>query len=96
MDSEKRLLRSVIDERLVKSGEKDKLKEYLRLRLIESGWRDNLKMQCKEIIRSKDPSSITIDELISEMLPKARASVPDNIRVEMFTRIRKHLQESDG
>ncbi|KAK6093122.1 hypothetical protein MT418_006469 [Batrachochytrium dendrobatidis] len=71
-DAEKHQCKIVIDEKLVRTGEKDKLKEYLRLRLVESGWRDKLKAHCKEVVKAKGTSNASIDELIKEITPQAR------------------------
>jgi hypothetical protein len=31
-------LKQILDQKLIKTGEKDRLKEFLRQRLAESGW----------------------------------------------------------
>ena len=95
MEAEKLQLKSLIESKLVETGEKAKLKEFLRQRLVESGWRDELKSACKEVIRSKGLESITVDALIAEMTPKGRSLVPDNVRAELLGRIRKFLQENE-
>ena len=41
--------RTTIEQRLVETGEKERLKEHLRNRLIESGWREELKLQAKQV-----------------------------------------------
>ena len=40
--------RTTIEQRLVETGEKERLKEHLRNRLIESGWREELKLEAKK------------------------------------------------
>ena len=40
-------VKSTIREKLVDSGEKDRLKVLLQERLVECGWHDNLKAYCK-------------------------------------------------
>ena len=40
-------LAATITQKLVESGEKDRLKDMLRARLIECGWRDSMKAHCK-------------------------------------------------
>ena len=40
-------VKSTIREKLVDSGEKDRLKALLQERLVECGWHDNLKAYCK-------------------------------------------------
>ncbi|KAJ3281690.1 Transcription and mRNA export factor eny2 [Borealophlyctis nickersoniae] len=86
-------MRTVIDQKLVKTGEKDKLKEYLRHRLVECGWRDNMKAYCKELLLSKGLEQYTMDDLIKEVTPRGRAMVPDEVRADLLARIRKFLHD---
>jgi len=79
-------------DKLAETGEKDRLKEMLREKLVECGWRDELKEYCKEVIRSKGLEKITVDELVEEITPRGRATVPDNIKTELLQRIRRFLQ----
>ena len=69
-----------------------RLKELLRTKLIDCGWRDELKEYCKEVIRSKGLEKITVDELVAEITPRGRATVPDEIKADLLQRIRKFLQ----
>mmetsp|Transcript_32879 Transcript_32879/g.104899 ORF Transcript_32879/g.104899 Transcript_32879/m.104899 type:complete len:86 (-) Transcript_32879:282-539(-) len=81
-----------IMQRLIETGEKDRLKELLRQKLIDSGWRDDLKEYCKEVIRKKGLEKITVDELVAEITPRGRATVPDEVKTELLQNIRKFLQ----
>ncbi|CAM9474356.1 unnamed protein product [Phaeothamnion confervicola] len=65
-------VRTTIMQKLIDTGEKERLKDLLRERLIQCGWRDELKEHCKEIIRSKGLEKITVDELVAEITPKGR------------------------
>ncbi|CAM9525225.1 unnamed protein product [Heterosigma akashiwo] len=87
-------VRASIMQKLIETGEKDRLKELLRQRLIQCGWRDELKEYCKEIIKNKGLEKITVDELIAEITPRGRATVPDDIKTELLQRIRKFLQST--
>ena len=42
--------KTTVEQRLVETGEKERLKEHLRNRLIESGWREELRLHAKEVI----------------------------------------------
>merc|ERR1712199_29059 len=77
-------VRTTIMQKLVETGEKERLKELLRQKLIECGWRDELKEYCKEVIRSKDLEKITVDELVAEITPRGRATVPDEIKADLL------------
>ena len=83
-------MRTTIMQKLVETGEKERLKELLRQKLIECGWRDELKEYCKgprallaprkmpcfcaEVIRSKGLEKITVDELVAEITPRGRGA----------------------
>jgi len=86
------LIRASINQKLVDTGEKEKLKELLRQKLIECGWRDQLKSHCKEVIKNKGLEKITVDELVAEITPQGRATVPDAVKAELLQRIRKFLE----
>ncbi|XP_022337875.1 transcription and mRNA export factor ENY2 [Crassostrea virginica] len=89
-------MRATINQKLVETGERDRLKDLLRTRLIECGWRDQLKQHCKEVVKQKGLEHITVDDLVSEITPKGRALVPDNVKKELLQRIRTFLaQQSD-
>ncbi|TMW59016.1 hypothetical protein Poli38472_007161 [Pythium oligandrum] len=83
-----------ISAKLAESGERERLKEMLRHRLIESGWRDEMKSYCKEVIRNKGIDQVTVDDLIDEITPKARATVPDAVKADMLDRIKAVIEKS--
>ncbi|CAN8027004.1 unnamed protein product [Ixodes persulcatus] len=87
-----------MDEKLVSSGERDRLKELLRTRLVECGWRDELRVHCKEVLRERDVETTTVDDLVAAVTPKGRASVPDSIKRELLHQIRNFLtnQQEDS
>ena len=87
-------VRATIMQKLVDTGEKERLKELLRNKLVESGWRDKLKEICKEKIRNKGLEKITVDELVQEITPEGRQMVPDEIKADLLQRIRKFLQST--
>eukprot|EP00617_Octactis_speculum_P024346 CAMPEP_0185754604 /NCGR_PEP_ID=MMETSP1174-20130828/13232_1 /TAXON_ID=35687 /ORGANISM="Dictyocha speculum, Strain CCMP1381" /LENGTH=104 /DNA_ID=CAMNT_0028432885 /DNA_START=36 /DNA_END=350 /DNA_ORIENTATION=- len=87
-------VRATIMQKLIETGEKERLKEMLREMLVECGWRDELREYCKEVIRSKGLERITVDELVSQITPQGRATVPEKIKVELLQRIRKFLQST--
>lgn len=56
--------------------------ELVQTRLIESGWTDQVKLACRNaILEKRNP---TVDELITEITPKARAMVPDAVKRELL------------
>lgn len=54
----------------------------------------NAQEHCKEIIRGKGLEKISVDELVDEITPRGRATVPDDIKAELLQRIRKFLQST--
>jgi len=84
-------LSASINQKLVESGERERLKELLRTRLIECGWRDKLRSHCKEVIKQKGLENVTVDDLVAEITPQGRALVPDEVKRDMLQRIRTFL-----
>lgn len=84
--------RTLIDERLIQSGEKDRLKEILRLRLAESGWKDRVEKKCDELLLTKN---LSVEELVDRVAPDARNMVDIDIQKEVTSRIRNFLKDQD-
>ncbi|XP_071957682.1 transcription and mRNA export factor ENY2-like [Antedon mediterranea] len=86
-------MRATIHQKMVETGEKERLKELLRAKLIECGWRDQLKAYCKEVVRTKGLEHVTVDDLVAEITPKGRELVPDEVKKELLQRIRAFLAD---
>jgi len=71
-----------------------KKQEMLRDKLTECGWRDELKEFCKDVIRRKGLEKVTVEELVAEITPQGRATVPEDVRAELLKRIRTFLQST--
>lgn len=89
-------MRIQINQKLVETGERERLKELLRTRLIECGWRDQLKAQCKEIVRKKGLENVRVDDLVAEITPRGRALVPDQVKKELLQQIRTFLAQQSN
>ncbi|XP_078687932.1 transcription and mRNA export factor ENY2 [Branchiostoma floridae x Branchiostoma belcheri] len=89
-------MRATINQKLVETGERERLKEVLRTKLIECGWRDQLKAHCKDVVKQKGLEHITVDELVAEITPKGRALVPDSVKKELLQRIRHFLAQQSN
>ncbi|KAI6660827.1 Transcription and mRNA export factor ENY2-2-like isoform X1 [Oopsacas minuta] len=88
-------LKQVLSVKLEESGEKDRIRELLRLKLIECGWRDKLKADCKELITShQDLNKVKVADLVRELTPRARSSVPDVVKKEILNEIREFLNKN--
>jgi len=84
------LEKSVTDKFMV-SSERSRLQSLLHQQLSDSGWRDEMTELCHNIIKSKGIANVTLETLVSEILPKATASVPDSIRREMTAAIKEFV-----
>ena len=47
------------------------------------------------MIRNKGLEKITVEELVQEITPRGRATVPDTIKGELLERIRKFLSDQE-
>lgn len=84
-------VKTVINQRLIESGEKEKLKELLRSRLIECGWRDQVKLHTKEMVKQRGLERVQLEELVKDITPKGRALVPDSVKKELLAKIKDFL-----
>ena len=89
-------LKSTIHTKLVQSGEKEKLKEHLRQRLIECGWRDQLKLKAKDLIRERGLENFKLEDLVRDITPSARSSVPDTVKRELLVKIKEFLAQQQN
>ena len=85
--------KTTIEQRLVETGEKERLKEHLRNRLIESGWREELKLHAREVVTKRGLNNITHEDLVREITPKGRALVPDVVKKELMIKIQAFLAQ---
>lgn len=67
----------------------------MQLRLIECGWRDQVKLLCRQIVKEKADTNITVDMLVNEVTPKARSMVPDTVKKELLHKIKKQLLKNE-
>jgi len=89
-------LRASIHTKLIQSGEKEKLKEHLRQRLVECGWRDQLKLRAKAEIRQRGLDNCKLEELVQDITPTARSSVPDSVKRELLVKIKEFLAQQNN
>ena len=91
-DRTQQSLQEAINQRLVETGERERLKQLLRERIIECGWRDELKERCKRVVKERGFENVTADELAREIAPLGRATVPDAVKAELLKNIRTFLK----
>lgn len=66
---------------------------------METGWKDELKNYCKgkshsELIRNKGLDKITVPDLVEELKPRARATVPAKAKEELLARIKTFIENN--
>ncbi|XP_017119624.1 enhancer of yellow 2b transcription factor [Drosophila elegans] len=70
------------------------LKDLLQKRLSECGWRKDIEEMIRQTIKERGVANLTHDQLAAEIVPHARALVPEVIRNEMLLRVRAALEAS--
>lgn len=93
MSNENKLekLRLLAQQKLVENGEKERLKELLRNRLMEAGFNDEIMSYCKKTIKTNGIEKVDLETLINEITPKAREIVPDEVKIELLSKIKEIL-----
>ncbi|XP_075234433.1 enhancer of yellow 2 transcription factor-like isoform X2 [Lycorma delicatula] len=71
-------------------GDYDRFKELLRRRLTECGWTDQIRIMCKDAIKERG-TSLTVDQLLEEVSPKARSVLPTTIKRELLQKVKEYL-----
>lgn len=74
------------------NDQREELTEKLRSRLIECGWRDQVANLCRNMIQKHGVEQVNLDQMIHEVGPKARQSVPDQVKTEILEVIRKEMK----
>mmetsp|Transcript_20395 Transcript_20395/g.26374 ORF Transcript_20395/g.26374 Transcript_20395/m.26374 type:complete len:125 (-) Transcript_20395:314-688(-) len=79
---------------LEQNGEMERLRGLLRKKLADCGWHEEMRNISKSYIRSRGLDQVTFDELVAEITPKGRASVPENVKVDLLQEIRNSAKFS--
>mmetsp|Transcript_87592 Transcript_87592/g.121590 ORF Transcript_87592/g.121590 Transcript_87592/m.121590 type:complete len:103 (+) Transcript_87592:64-372(+) len=84
---------NMLDMKLEETGEREQLKQYIISHLNECGWREELRKQCVEFIQNKGVEKVTLEDMINDIAPKGRASLPEKLKVEVFNRLRTFAEK---
>ncbi|KAJ6602532.1 transcription factor e(y)2-domain-containing protein [Mycena vulgaris] len=84
-------LQAQLQQRLLESGEWDRIKFILASKLNDSGWTDDIRNRSKERARSMEPLSFAT--LLEEMAPHAQTSTPLAVRREIVALLRAYLDK---
>ena len=74
---------------------KERLKQLLIKRLDEKGWQQGMKIQVQEIVHDKGYEKISIEDLVQELAPKAKATISEDLKKELMAEAKNSLQESE-
>lgn len=88
-------IESAIRHKLKSSGEIDRIHHSLHANLTECGWRNVIQDAAKEAIRRKGLQPITLDQLVAELTPVARATVPAEVKVKMVEHLKSQCFRGD-
>nr|Q29IN4.2 RecName: Full=Enhancer of yellow 2 transcription factor [Drosophila pseudoobscura pseudoobscura] len=88
---------NAVDKFTMMSGDRVKIKDLLSSRLTECGWRDEVRLLCRSILQEKGAiSSFTVEQLVTEVTPRARSLVPDAVKKELLIKIRTIFDENEA
>ena len=91
MSAEITRFRAIIEDKLLKSGEKQRLIDSLKLSLQDSDWEQQLKLDINKLLKTK-----SVDEIITELSEKSRESVGEQVKSDLVARIKVFLKEQEG
>lgn len=78
-------------QRLVETGERERLMQVLRVTLTECGWKDKLTEFCKKVVKDKGIDNVSIDDLVTQVSPVAQKNVPPHVKQEVVKQIKAFL-----
>ncbi|CAF1115383.1 unnamed protein product, partial [Brachionus calyciflorus] len=70
---EEELILGSLKNKVIETGERERLREMLQMKLIECGWAIKVKEKCVKIVKDRGFENVTVDELAFELVPKSRA-----------------------
>lgn len=65
------------------------------MRLNECGWSDQVRLMCREILKDESGGG-SVDQLVEEVTPMARKSVPDPVKKELLAKIKNTLMAQNA
>ena len=97
-------MKELLRQKLAESGWRDQLKEHCKVTAHKPSvhlWPIfALPSETKQlpfsqtVLREKGLEAISVEELVKEITPRGRATVPDSLKAELLQRIRKFLAEN--
>ncbi|KRY49474.1 Transcription and mRNA export factor ENY2 [Trichinella britovi] len=82
-----------IEKRLIETGERERLTELLRSLLRSSNWAEKVREECLKIIQRDGIDGITVETVVTEILPTARRLVPESIKRQLLEQLQQFCEE---
>ncbi|KAK1218433.1 SAGA histone acetylase and TREX-2 complexes component [Marasmius sp. AFHP31] len=80
-----------IQQRLIETGEWERIRSNFKAKLDESGWTDDFRDKSKE--KARDMDVLSFEGLLSELSPVAHTTIPLPVRRELMAAIQKYLEK---
>jgi enhancer of yellow 2 transcription factor len=95
-------LKELLRQKLAESGWRDQLKEHCKVFARSpppfahpvAAQPSHPVLLPQNVLREKGLEAISVEELVKEITPRGRATVPDSLKAELLQRIRKFLAEN--
>lgn len=84
--------RKMVQRPLLSNTNTSELKNLLQQRLIDCGWRKRIREIIRSKLSEKGISKLSYDQLAAQIIPQARALVPDEVRKELYQRVLQSLE----
>ncbi|ALC46658.1 maker205 [Drosophila busckii] len=68
------------------------LKDLLQKRLDDCGWSSSVEHLVRKALQEESEGNISQEQLVEQIIPLARALVPEEIHKEMMIRVREALE----
>ncbi len=68
--------------------DEEKIRALIVERLIQTGWRDRIRDSCFLAFEKRGGSNTSVDEIVNEVLPLAKATVPATVKSELLEHVR--------
>ena len=65
----------------------------IRNRLLKGAWQDDLRAKQTEYIKNKGLEKISIEDIVQEIAPRGRATIPDSLRADVFVEVKEFARQ---
>ncbi|KAK9477349.1 transcription factor e(y)2-domain-containing protein [Lipomyces japonicus] len=83
-------IREKVHEKLIESGEYERISSILRQKLLETGWYDKVNELAYDKLKAQENPNF--EKLVNDIEPKSLALISDDIKIEILTMIKTFLE----